>query len=592
MFDYKLKPNIKRRYNYSIIDIMTYVLGINASGFIASACLIKDGQIIYANSEERFTRIKKDQNFPHNAIKFCLEQEGIKFSDLDVISSGWNPAFYMNRTSRGIWQTFRDKGLFLHYILNELGSSEYSDPMKEINQNVIFENGKEIKVEYIDHHVAHASHSFYMSGLESSLVLVLDGFGEVDTGGLFKFQNNNFETISKAKFPHSFGMVYSAFTQFLGFRPNFDEWKVMALAGSGDPQKYKKEIEQIFRIGENATNNLLEIDLSYFDYFNFYTPNFYSDKLVEVFGEVRVHDTELNQRHFDIASALQEVSEEKVIEMINGIGEQFPDEKHLCLSGGFFMNSALNGKISSKTKFKNPFIGPCPDDTGISIGTAFASSSKILEIPKKKYFDNFFGSEFTNEQIENDLKISKIRYEVLDNYLEDAAENLAHGKIVGWFQGKSELGQRALGHRSILASPILPTMKDTINKYVKFREEFRPFAPSILEECKEEYFEISSEEEVYFMEKVLPFKEIKKKEVPAVVHTDGTGRMHLVSEKSNKILYKLIKEFQKITDIPIILNTSFNTNNVPIVESPKDALGTFYNCGIDVLYMNNIRILK
>ena len=252
---------------------MTYVLGINASGFIASACLMKDGKIIYANSEERFTRIKKDQNFPHNAIKFCLEQEGIEFSDLDVISSGWNPAFYMDSTSRGIWQTFRDKGLFLHYIVNELGSSEYSDSIKSIDQDIIFENGKKIKVEYVDHHVAHASHSFYMSGLESSLVLVLDGFGEVDTGGLFKFENNSFKTITKAKFPHSFGMVYSTFTQFLGFRPNFDEWKVMALAGSGNPKKYKNEIEQIFKIGRNASNNLLELDLSYFDYFNFYTPN-------------------------------------------------------------------------------------------------------------------------------------------------------------------------------------------------------------------------------------------------------------------------------------------------------------------------------
>ena len=571
---------------------MTYVLGINASGFISSACLIKNGNIVSANSEERFTRIKKDQSFPHNAIKYCLKQEGIQFSDLDVISSGWNPAFYMDRTSRNIWQTFRDKGLFLHYILNELGSSDYSDQMKRIDQEVVFENGKKIKVEYIDHHVAHAAYSFHLSGLESSLVLVLDGFGEVDAGGLFKFENNKYDTIAKAKFPHSFGMVYSTFTQFLGFRPNFDEWKVMALAASGNPEKYKKEVEQIFKVGKKASNNLVEVDLSYFDYFNFFTPDFYSEKLLELFGEVRTKDTELNQRHFDIASALQKVSEEKVIELINEISDQNPNEKNLCLAGGFFMNSALNGKISSRTKFMNPNIGPCPDDTGIAIGSAFASTSKILEIPKKKYLGDFFGSEFTNKQIEHDLKISKVRYEILDDFLKDAAKNLVDGKIVGWFQGRSELGQRALGHRSILASPMLSTMKDTINKYVKFREEFRPFAPSILQEFREEYFEIPPAEEVYFMEKVFPFKEDKKNQVPAVVHTDGTGRIHFVSEKSNKILYQLIKEFYKITKVPIILNTSFNTNNVPIVESPRDALSTFYNCGIDVLYMNNIRITK
>jgi len=571
---------------------MTYVLGINASGFIASACLIKDGDIISANSEERFTRIKKDQSFPHNAIKFCLNQAGIGFEDLDVISSGWNPAYYMDRTSRGIWQTFRDKGLFLHYILNEIGSSDYTSSMRNINQDIIFENGKKVKVEYIDHHVAHASFSYYFSGLDSSLVLVLDGFGEVDAGGLYQFQDNDYITISKAKFPHSFGMVYSTFTQFLGFRPNYDEWKVMALAASGESSEYKDEVGKIFKIGKKASNNLVELDLSYFDYFNFFTPEFYSKKFLEVFGKIRNKDTRLEQRHFDIARALQEVSEEKVLELINEISEQYPDEDNLCLSGGFFMNSVLNGKISSKTKFKNPHIGPAPDDAGIAIGTAFASTAKILKVPKKKYFDNFFGSTFSNEQIEADLHISKIKYDVLDNYIEDAAKHLVDGKIIGWFQGRSELGQRALGNRSILASPILDTMKDTINKYVKFREEFRPFAPSILEEYKEEYFEMLSSDEVYFMEKVFSFKEGKREKVPAVVHTDGTGRVHLVSEKSNKTLYNLIKEFYKLTNIPIILNTSFNTNNVPIVETPRDALSTFYNCGIDILYMNNIRLKK
>lgn len=570
---------------------MVYVLGINASGFISSACLMKDGEIVVASPEERFTKRKRDQSFPHNAIKFCLKEAGIDFSDLNVISSGWNPAFYMSRSSRAIWQTFRDKGLFLHYVVNELGSSGYCKPMLTIDQDIILDDGKKLKIEYVDHHIAHACYSYYFSGLKSALALVLDGFGEIHAGSLFKFKDGKYESLALAKFPHSFGMIYSTFTQFLGFRPNHDEWKVMALAASGDPSVFKNEVYNMIKVGEKAFNNLIEVDLSYFDYYNFFTPDFFSEKF-EVFGSPRQKNQPLEQRHFDIASALQYAVEERVFELLNHISEKYPEEKNLCLSGGFFMNSALNGKIRMRTKFNDPQIGPCPDDSGISIGTAFASSSRLVKMPHKKYLHSFFGSQFTNEMIKKHLDISKITYTEVSNYVQEAASFLSKGKIIGWFQGRAEFGQRALGNRSILASPIIPTMKDTINKFVKFREEFRPFAPSILEEYKEQYFKIDPNDEVYFMEKVFPFRESVKDKVPAVIHTDGTGRTHLVSNKNNSLLYGLITEFYKITGVPVLLNTSFNTNNVPIVNDPEDALRTFYNCGIDVLYMNNIRISK
>jgi carbamoyltransferase len=332
--------------------------------------------------------------------------------------------------------------------------------------------------------------------------------------------------------------------------------------------------------------------LSYFDFINFSTVEYYSKKFETLFGISRKPNESLTQKHYDIASGLQAAVEERVLELLNHIGDKYPDEKNLCLSGGFFMNSVLNGKIHANTNFNDPHIGPCPDDTGISIGTAFVSASKKKNIPIQKYFENYFGSKFSNEEIKRDLDISKIKYEEISNYLEDAAKFLANGKIIGWFQGRSELGQRSLGNRSILASPTFSWMKDEINKFVKFREEFRPFAPSILEEYKEEYFEISSNTEVYFMEKVVKFKDSVIEKVPAVVHNDGTGRIHTVSEKSNKIFYDLLKEFYSLTEIPILLNTSFNTNNVPIVDSPKDALSVFYNCGLDVMYLNNIRIIK
>jgi len=571
---------------------MTYVLGLNASGFISSACLMKDGNIVAASTEERFTRIKKDQSFPHNAIKYCLEEAGIKFNDLDVVSSGWNPAHYMSKSSRAISQTLRDRSLFTHYIINELGSSDYCNSISNVDQNIILEDGTKLKVEHIDHHLAHASLAFYFSGLKSSLVLTLDGFGEVDAGGIFLFKNNDVKVLAKASFPHSMGMVYSTVTQFLGFTPDHDEWKVMALAASGNPSKFKEKISNLIKVGENSFNGLMEVDLSYFDYYNFFTPEYFSKKFTKVFGESRKQNEPSKQIHYDIASALQQVVEEKVLEILKHISKNHPEEKNLCLSGGFFMNSALNGKIRSQTSFNDPYIGPCPDDSGISIGSSFATTAKLLKIPQKKYSQNYFGSNFSTQKIIDELKISKIKFQELENYIEDAAKNLAEGKIIGWFQGRSEFGQRSLGNRSILASPIIPTMKDTINKFVKFREEFRPFAPAILEECKTEYFEIEENDEVFFMEKVFPFIENKKKIVPAVVHTDGTGRIQTVTKNTNKVFYELINEFYKITHVPILLNTSFNTNNVPIVDSPRDAFSTFYNCGIDILYLNNLKIEK
>jgi len=568
-----------------------YTLGINASGYISSACILKDGKILVAAAEERFSRIKRDQSFPHLAIKYCLNEAGISFSDLDVVSSGWNPAYYMAKPGRSIWQTFRDRGLFLHYIVNELGSADYSKSISNVDQQLVFDDTS-VGVEYIDHHLAHSAYSFYFSGFDSSLVVVLDGFGDVYTGGVYRFTKNSHQELCKATFPHSIGMIYSTFTQFLGFSPNHDEWRVMALAALGDSSKYKQQIKDMIKVGSNSYNDFVEIDMSYFDFINFSTVEYYSKKFESLFGISRKPGESLTQHHYDIASGLQAAVEERVLELLNYLNEKYPDEKNLCLAGGFFMNSALNGKIHSKTNFNDPHIGPCPDDTGISIGTAFVSASKKNNIPTQKYYENYFGSKFSNEQIKHDLEISKINFEKIPNYLEDAAKFLADGKIIGWFQGRSELGQRALGNRSILASPTFPWMKDEINKYVKFREEFRPFAPSILEEHKEDYFEIPSDTEVYFMEKVVKFKDNVVEKVPAVVHYDGTGRIHTVSEKSNKLFYDLLKEFYNLTKIPILLNTSFNTNNVPIVDSPRDALGVFYNCGLDVLYMNNIRVLK
>ena len=283
------------------------------------------------------------------------------------------------------------------------------------------------------------------------------------------------------------------------------------------------------------------------------------------------------------------ILETKLLTMLN---KEFDSEKNLCLSGGFFMNSVLNGKIRKLTSFNDPFLGATPDDTGIAIGSAILSLRKRNMAKTNKQIHSFFGPKYDNDEIIHELKVSKIKFEEISNPEEDAAKLLSDGKIIGWFQGRSELGQRALGNRSILASPTFEWMKDHINKFIKFREEFRPFAPAILDEKKTEYFDMKSDDEVFFMEKVFPFLEDVKNKIPAVVHDDGTGRVQTVTENSNPKFYKLIKEFSKNTGIPILLNTSFNTNNVPIVNSPRDAIDTFYRCGIDSLYMNNIKVTK
>ena len=569
-----------------------YILGINATGDQMSSCIFRDGIILAACAEERFSRIKRDPSFPHRAIEFCLNESGIKFSQLNSISVGWNPAFYMEKKNNVVLKALKDKGMIIYHVLNELGSAEYTDSLSHIDQNLFFKDGSIIPIEFTDHHLAHASYAFHNSGYESALTVVLDGFGEIHTGGIFKMSNQESKIIANSKFPHSIGLFYSAITQYLGFRPNSDEWKIMALASMGNSENYKDDFSKMIKVGKDSFNGFLELDLNYFDFYNFFTTGYTSDKFHLKYGDPRKSNEPLEQKHKDIAKALQEVVEEKVIKLLSNLNLQFPLEKNLCLSGGFFMNSALNGKIRDLTLFNDPFIGATPDDTGIALGSVISTLKKNNLAKNFKQIHNSYGPKFTNNEIIKELEISKINFEILTNLEEDASKYLADGKIIGWFQGRSELGQRALGNRSILASPTFDSMKDTINKFIKFREEFRPFAPAILDEKKTEYFDMKPNDEVFFMEKVFPFLEKVKNQVPAVVHYDGTGRVQTVTENSNLQFYKLIKEFFKITGIPILLNTSFNTNNVPIVNSPRDAIDIFYRCGIDILYMNNIKIIK
>ena len=392
------------------------------------------------------------------------------------------------------------------------------------------------------------------------------------------------------KLPHSLGLFYGAFTEFLGFTPHSDEWKVMALAGRDFKQnKYYQKVKNLVKLCPNGT---FELDLSYFHYYLNDRNAWYSPKFVESFGQPRSPDTELTNRHYEIANALQRVSEETVIHMLNWLHKKTGME-NLALSGGFFMNSVFNGKITQKTKFKNVFISSCPDDSGTSWGAALYVYNHIYNRPERKEEKhNYYGPQFSDAEIKDALDKYKVPYKRAEDIEKQTASLIADGKIVGWFQGQMEFGQRALGNRSILADPRDPLMKDKVNKAVKYREAFRPFAPSILEEHVADYFECNKSDRVPFMEKVFMVRPEKRKLIPAVTHIDGSGRLQTVGKETNPRFYKLIGEFDKITKIPLVLNTSFNLKGEAIVCTPTDAIRTFFSCGLDALVLGNYVVMK
>ena len=390
--------------------------------------------------------------------------------------------------------------------------------------------------------------------------------------------------------PHSLGTFYSAFTHFLGFKPNSDEWKVMALSSyTGWKNPYYKKIKSLISLKKDGT---FEIDLSYFKEFVHETTGYYSPKLLELLGPSSAGNDDYDERLLQIASAMQRVTEETLTHMLTWLANE-TGLKNICVSGGMFMNSVYNGRIKSQTPFEDVFISSCPDDSGLSLGVALYVNHQIMGNTNRHIqTHNYYGPEYNNEVIEKTLKQYKANYTKTNTLEEDVAKLISEGKLIGWFQGKMEFGQRALGNRSILADPRNNKMKETINTAVKFREAFRPFAPSILEEHVNSYFEIEPGTKAPFMEKVYQIKKEKRNKIPAVTHADGSGRLQTVSRETNPRYYRLIEQFYKLTNIPIILNTSFNLNGEPVVCSPTDAIRTFNSCGLDVLVMGEYIIKK
>ena len=574
-----------------------YVLGLNFLHSDTSACIFKNGELIAAAEEERFTRIKHTSDFPVNAVNFCLNEANIDISDLDVITLNSNP---LSAIEKKIFYTLKNLKAYI------LAFKSLTNIKKKISiKNLIkenFGNQKKFqgKIRYIDHHISHIASSSCFSGFDESVNLSIDGFGDFASAAWGTFSNNKISIDNKIYFPHSMGIFYQSITQFLGFKNYGDEYKVMGLSSYGKPV-YEAELSKLLF----NTKKGYELNLKYFVHqdkkiikddesgqINYI--DLYSNSLFELIGKDRKKDEKITQRHMDIAKSAQVVYEKTLFTLLNILYEKYKI-KNLTLSGGCAMNSVANGKILKKTSFDKIYISPNPGDAGGSVGSALQfllkNKSKIEKNINyaylgKNYNDEIIQREIENKNLKKNFHVEKLSNENLLNFV---TEQLCLSKVVGWFQGKMEWGARALGNRSILADARNPKIKDIINSKIKRRESFRPFAPAILREFTDEWFEINKD--VPYMSEVYKILEKHIKKLPGITHIDGTGRLQTVSELNNLKFYNLINTFYKKTNIPLILNTSFNENE-PIVESPEQAINCFLRTEMDMLVLENWIILR
>ena len=573
------------------------ILGLNINHADTSACIIINGKIIAAIEEERFVRKKHYAGFPLNSIEFCLSIAKLTINDVNFITLNYSPS---SNLKQKVFYTI--KNIISISTLKKILSFKNklfhtSDLHRYLNKNNF--NGKIINVE---HHMSHIASSYYNSSFENAAGLTIDGFGDFCSTGTFLCSNDKIQSLKKVYFPHSLGILYQAITQFLGFKNYGDEYKVMGLASYGDP-KYLKEFEDLV---QHNSKNFFLLNLDYFSHhsnsefsysFSNGIPKFsnlYSKKITELLGEERNPYDKIEKRHFDIASSLQICFENIVFSILNNLYQETKIE-NLCLAGGCALNSKFNGLIKERTPFKNVFIQPNAGDAGGAMGSAlhFLRKNEINKASIHQRDNNkcYLGNSYTNEFIEDKLiKKNKLMKNYSFKKLDDAdlynevANRISKNQVIGWFKGRCEWGPRALGNRSILADARNPEIKDILNKKIKLRESFRPFAPAVLEEFANIYFDINYPSP--FMLNVVNGKKIAKESVPAVVHVDNTCRVQTVSKSDNYHFYNLISEFNKLTGVPIILNTSFNENE-PIVLNPDHAFDCFSRTSMDCLVLEN-----
>ncbi|MGD8386056.1 MAG: carbamoyltransferase C-terminal domain-containing protein [Desulfobacteraceae bacterium] len=563
------------------------ILGLNSAGFVTSSALVIDGKIHFAVEEERLDRQKRSRAFPMRGIREALKTAGLRLDDVDAVTVAWNPAINLEAFSPAQSQRHRYLGEILYNVPNHLMSLKPNEAADYSRQIISFSDGVELNIYYIMHHLAHAS-AFFFSPFEEAAIMAIDAFGEKHSTVFCEGKGNKIRRIWSQEFPHSLGSFYASMTEYLGFRPKNDEWKVMGASSYGDPQRYYEALHSLFHLKEEGG---FELDLSYFNHYQFHRPLMYHPKLAALVGlPPNEKGRPLNQDYYDFAAAAQRVTEDIYCYLIGQLHERTGLD-NLVLSGGVVYNSVANGKVLSNTPFQDVFVPPMPDDSGGSLGSAYYLYHQIQDQPRTYTMTtNYFGPGFSDEEIRATLDKFKIRYQPVEDPADEAAALIQEGKILGWFQNRIEFGDRALGNRSILADPRDPSMKDKVNETVKYREPFRPFAPSVLKEHVDEYF-VNSVPTPY-MEKVLPIRPEKQEEIPAVTHVDGSGRLHTVTKEQNPLYYRLIDCFRARTGVPLVLNTSFNLKGEPIVCSPQDAIRTFFSSGLDALIIGKFVVHK
>ena len=566
-----------------------YSLGISCYYHDSAAAILKDGHVVAAVEEERFSRKKFDDGFPRMAIDWCLKEAGITPEQINSVAFYDKPVLKFERlldnyiavAPRGLYSFLNVIPKWLHKRL--WIKEEIKKHMRGYQGNIIFP----------EHHMSHAAHTFFTSPFDEAAILTVDGVGEWSTSSFGSAENTSIKLTNDIRWPHSIGMFYSAFTYFLGFKVNEGEYKLMGLSAYGKPKYYDLILNEILDVKNDGS---LHLNLKYFAFT--YDKVMTNQKFAELFGiPRREENVKAEQIHYDIAASAQKVLEDIMLKMVNHVHKK-TGMKNLCLGGGVALNGVANYRILKEGPFESVHIPPSPGDGGSAIGCAqylYYIHKKqrriIVQDHAKRIQENVYvGPSFSNDEIKSFLEENNIDYEYLtrEQLLQTTAKLISEQNVVGWYQGKIEWGPRALGNRSILADPRDSKMKDVLNEKIKHRELFRPFAPSILEEYASEYFDLTIPSPyMLFVAKVK-----KPDKIPAVTHVDGTGRLQTVSREANPLYYDLINDFYKITGVPVVVNTSMNVRGEPIVNTPEQAYAMIIKTEMDYIMMGNYMIQR
>lgn len=592
-----------------------YTLGISGLYHDSAAVLLKEDIIMAAAQEERFTRVKHDNSLPINAIRYCLDEAKISMWEVDEVIYYDNPLLTLDRYIHNIEAL---KGDSANYIIENKSEDVFLNRLKidQMIRNKFGLIGKKDKLNVCEHHVSHAASAFYPSPFESSAILTIDGVGEWATVTIGRGNGNNLEILKELDYPHSLGLLYSAFTSFCGFKVNSGDYKFMGLAPYGEPIYYSLLKENLIDIKEDGS---FRLNMEYFSFHK--DKKMTSSKLAELLGgDPRKPESKITRREMDIAASVQKLTEEIILGLAR-YAKEITKEKNLVMAGGVALNCVANGKLLKEKIFENIWIQPAAGDAGGALGCAYYMIYQQKGMKRKVYKEDaqkgsYLGPEFKNEEIKKYLDNKGYSYvEKTDEELfADAAKFLDEGKVVGWFQGRMEFGPRALGNRSILGDPRSGKMQSVLNLKIKYRESFRPFAPSVLREDVSEFFEMAEESPYMLLcsnvkqdrrkvfnkeeflnnydDDMLPVVNAERSDIPAVTHIDFSARIQTVSKDTNTRYYELIKEFKKLTGYGIVINTSFNVRGEPIVCTPEDAYRCFMRTEMDVLVMGNYILYK